>query len=97
MELPSRHDETSSWSAITAMGSLLIQACSIPGSGGVGGWTLAGDDNYIRITIGNSRYLASAGASSIEPTSTTAGADNRGLIVSGLNSSVASTGTVMAL
>jgi len=84
------------------MGSLLIQACSIPGSGAVGGWTLAGDDDYIRITIGNSRYLASAGASSIEPTSTTAGADNsdannRGLILSGLNSSVASTNTVMAL
>ncbi len=97
MELPSRHDETSSWSAITAMGSLLIQACSIPGSGAVGGWTLAGDDNYIRITIGNSRYLASAGASSIEPTSTTASANNNDLIVLGLNSNVASTNTIMAM
>ena len=97
MELPTRHDETSSWSAITATGSLLIQACSIPGSGAVGGWTLAGDDNYMRITIGNSRYLASADASSSEPTSTTSGDDGSGFILPGVNSSVASTDAIMAL
>jgi len=79
------------------MGSLLIQACSIPGSGAVGGWTLAGDDNYMKITIGNSRYLASAGASGMEPMSTNAGADNSGLVLPGFNSSVAATDTVMAL
>lgn len=97
MELPSRHDETSSWAAITATGSLLIQACSIPGSGAVGGWTLAGDDNYMRITIGNSRYLASADASSGESTSTIPGADSSGLVLPGGNSSVASTDIIMAL
>jgi len=97
METPSRHDETSSWSAITAMGSLLIQACSIPGSGSVGGWTLAGDDSNMRITIENSRYLALAGMSSNDPTSTTTGGDNSGLILPGLNRSVVATNARMAL
>ena len=34
-----------------------MQACSIPGTGAVGGWALAGDDEYMKITIGNSRHL----------------------------------------
>ena len=50
-------DDTSSWAAIVAAGSLLMQACSVPGTGMVAGWALVGDGEYMRITIMDSRYI----------------------------------------
>ena len=59
MTTPTRNEETSSWSAITSVGSLLIQACRVPGSGYIGGWAFAGDDEYIKVTIIDWRFLHS--------------------------------------
>ena len=50
-------DDTTSWAAIVATGSLLIQACSAPGTGTVGGWAYAGDASYLRVTIMDSRFF----------------------------------------
>ncbi|KAL8685993.1 MAG: hypothetical protein Q9218_007418 [Villophora microphyllina] len=55
---PHRNSEISSWSAITAIGALVIEACAVPGTGYVGGWALAGDDEYMKVTIGARGYLA---------------------------------------
>lgn len=53
-------DDTSSWSAIVATGTLLLQACSGSGSGKVGGWAAVGDEEYMRIMIMDVRYLPRA-------------------------------------
>lgn len=88
--MPSRSDETSSWSAITATASLLIQACSIPGSGAVGGWALAGDDEYMKITIGNSRHLRATLANSAGSATTSHEAGDSGLILPAFSSGTSS-------
>ncbi|CAF9923177.1 MAG: hypothetical protein HETSPECPRED_005263 [Heterodermia speciosa] len=86
IETPQRSDETSSWSAITATASLLIQACSIPGTGAVGGWTLAGDDENMRITIGNSRHLRETLANSAGSATKSHEADYSGLVLPAFSS-----------
>ncbi|KAI4220171.1 MAG: hypothetical protein L6R36_007810 [Xanthoria steineri] len=59
-------DDTSSWSAILTTGSLLLQACSGPGTGYVSGWAAVGDEEYMRIMIMDARYLPrAAGISSL--------------------------------
>lgn len=61
----------------------------------MGGWTLAGDDGYIKITIAKSGYLASlAGSSGGGTTATALGAESSGLVLPGMNGSV---DAVMAL
>lgn len=72
-------DDTSSWSAITAIGSILIQACSVPGTGFVGGWALAGDEQYMNITIMNSRGFRATGADNNTATTTALGSDRSDL------------------
>lgn len=57
-------DDISSWAAIVATGSLLIQACSAQGTGQIGGWAYAGDEGYMRVTIMDSRYLRLANSGS---------------------------------
>lgn len=55
----------------------------------MGGWALTGDDGYIRITMGNLRYVASlAGSSGGGATATALGAENGGLVLPGMNGSV---------
>ena len=41
--------------------SQLIQACHHAGSDNVGGWTLGGDDSFIKITIMDRAYLQRLG------------------------------------
>ena len=65
-----RDDEASSWATVVATGSLLIQACKAPGTDSVGGWAYTGDDNNIKITIMDRRFLALKGIDRISTTST---------------------------
>ena len=48
---PRIQDETSSWTSIGLSASQLIQACQSPGQNNVGGWTIAGDMDFLKITI----------------------------------------------
>ena len=81
-------DDTSSWSAITGIGSMLIQACSVPGTGFIGGWALAGDEQYMNITIMNSRGFRPRGAESNTATPTALGAAGNGLALPAFGSGV---------
>lgn len=68
---PNQHDEDiSSWSSITSIGSLLLQACRASNTGYAGGWATLGDENYMKITIAESRYFRRPGLISAEVNST---------------------------
>lgn len=82
------HEETS-WAAITATGSQLIQACSAEGSGYIGGWTFAGDEEYIKITIMDWRYLRLQPPASITAASATTQAKSSGLVLPSPSSGIA--------